>query len=91
MFEKWRLTRERERIQSMCDHDWHVIRTYQVDSGKYVTRYDWIDKHDIYCPACERKDFGVSEGVRQRIEGIRKARRLYAMEQRKGDDITWND
>lgn len=95
MLTNWRMKRERKRLQAQCPHDWHVLRTFQVDvSDRYATRFDWRDFHDVYCPICESTRFGVSDEEMIRIEQKRRIRRLYErgeMEFRKGDVITWNE
>lgn len=93
--EKGRLKRERDRIRAMCKHDWHVTRTYKTHQGSCVFTMEIINEHDVYCPKCEAQRYGISEGELARIEGKRKADRLYKLsntrEFRKGDVVICRD
>ncbi|WP_060210222.1 hypothetical protein [Sporosarcina koreensis] len=95
MFNRWRERRIIKRMQAQCTHDWHELRTYKVDSGKYLTRFDWINYYDVFCPICEKTEYEVSEAEMTRIEQKRRIRRLHALKQteefRKGDVVTCRD
>lgn len=75
--ERWRSRREKERIQEQCPHDWHVTSTESVDSGRFLTSYDWVKEYNLFCPICEKEDFGISEIDWARLRNITKIRKEY--------------
>lgn len=88
MFNQWRLKRARKRKQALCDHDWHVLRTYRTVTGSCIYTMEFYDAYDVYCPKCGASVYEVSDVGMARIEGVRKAKRSYTEKLRKGDDNT---
>ena len=77
--ERRRIKRERARMRDMCEHDWHQIRAFRSDvSGPLAHGPEIHDFYDVYCPKCGAQINGISDGEMARIEGMRKANRLYA-------------
>lgn len=60
MFKTWKKKRALKRMQEDCFHEYSIVSTYQVDSGKYSYKYDWVDRHDMYCPICEHMLYRMS-------------------------------
>ena len=72
MLNRWRTNREVKRIknemkveaqlkkqlQAQCLHQRHEVNTCRV-WDKYFHSYEV--EHDVYCPLCDKKEFGVSD------------------------------
>lgn len=76
MIRRWFEKRERERVQANCPHEYSIVAEYR---GSYYNGYDssFYDAYDLYCPICEKTEYGITEVDKERILNRQIVRKIH--------------